>query len=316
MLTTTQSLGSLETMPSSPSRLCLDLGQTGSRVVDAHGNRHTLPTAFSPGSDMVKVVRQALDSVEDVRAETVLLSLTGLNGLVPDITELVKLCRELTGCSEVCVCDDGLAWSTGALGGQDGVSAAIGGGVVVVARHGDVACHLDGNGADFGDSGGGYWMGRSGIRAAIRSLESTDTQTHLADVFVEEFGAHDEFVRAPKSREDIHRICVGFAQSVVHAAVAGDDVANTILQRGATALGKVIVAATRQAGLDDSPVTVTLGGGLGQFPLYRSLIVHEVERELTECAIIEPRGDAIDGLIQLDQSRNKLDGELVRWWKG
>lgn len=314
MQVATQGEGILESVRRQHTRLCVDVGQTGARVLDADGVRHPVARGLSPEQSLTDTVSDVLATLNNPEASTVLLSLTGLKGLVPDISELAQEVANVTGCERVLVADDGLAWSVGALGGEDGISLAVGGGVVAVARHGDRFVHLDGNGADFGDSGGAFWLGREGIRSAIRAIEETGEQTTLRESFLREFGAHEDFVRRDMSKDAVHAACVSFAKPVLEAASHGDAVAMDIIMRGADRLAHVVTAAGKQAGLDRQQLLVSLGGGAMAAQVYRDALREKIEDLNPGCHIIEPRGDAIDGLCALDDEGPTPDHDLMRWW--
>lgn len=307
----------METMESTQTRLYVDVGQTGSRIQDSRGHRNSIDVGFTPGTGVETVVRDVLSRIENPHADTVLLSLTGLRGKVPELGALGALSSDITGCTDLGVCDDGLAWSVGALDGRDGVSLAVGGGVVAVARSGNSFVHMDGNGSDFGDSGGAFWVGRKGIRAAIRSIEGSDEPTSLAEAFISRFGPHDDFVRECVSKEDVHRASIEFSTAVLDAAVAGDQVAVSIVTSGAKRLGALVVSAADQAGLLDSTVvaTVTLGGGLMKHPLYRALVEEHIHSGAGTLSVIEPHGDALDGLVHLDNAGRNNIVSLMGWWR-
>lgn len=294
--------------------LFVDVGQTGSRAMDSRGERYSLEAGFLSGTEVEAVVITVLSQLKNPTANTLVLSLTGLRGKVPFLETLAKACSKITGCEELGVCDDGLAWSVGSLGGADGVSLAVGGGVVSVSRAKEKYYHLDGNGSDFGDSGGAYWLGKKGIRAAIRALEGSEIPTSLSRHFEESFGPHDEFVRSHLSKSDVHRVSIQFADSVLIESAAGDRVALDILSTGANRLASVAAAAAVQAGLFGSDTTVALGGGLMKHFLYRQLVEEQLTHRGSFFEVVQPAGDALDGLSYLE--KHERDGilSLMKWW--
>ena len=304
----------MENMNPTGSRLFVDVGQTGSRVQDSLGVRHSISKGFTPGTQIEDLLRDVLSKIDQSQAGTVVMSLTGLRGKVPVLTELASVCVELTGCSSLGVCDDGLAWSVGSLEGKDGVALAVGGGVVVVARHGNNFVHLDGNGSDFGDSGSAYWLGRKGIRSAIRALEGSDRHTFLGELFVQRFGPHDEFVRTQVTKDEIHKAFIAFSSDVLQSAEAGDEIASQIVISAAERLGALAVASAEQAGLGNTRARVALGGGLMRNSGYRDLVRRRIKSERDNFEVVEPVGDALDGLERLEQLGMKNIMSLMSWW--
>lgn len=68
----------------------------------------------------------------------------------------------------VLVVSDSAAWQVGAFGGGDGIVLAVGTGAVAVSRRGGRVRRADGFGILLGDDGGGAWIGREALRAALR----------------------------------------------------------------------------------------------------------------------------------------------------
>jgi len=305
----------VESMEPGTTRLLVDVGQTGSRIHLANGERVRSEVAYSPGQALEQLIATILSGLDNRDAQTVVLSLTGLRGLVPDISPLVAVCTKMTGCSLLGVCDDGLAWSVGSLAGQNGISLAVGGGVVAVARSGRSFFHADGNGSDFGDSGGAFWIGRKGIRAAIRAIEGSDEPTVLQGDFTELFGPHDTFVRSHVTTEDVHRAAISFAGRVLDASEAGDAMAVGIMSRGADRLGRLVSSLAREAGLDEGPTTLSLGGGLMENSHYRQLVSDRLGPAIGDFTLIAPRGNALDGLLLLAEEPPDDIYNLMKWWK-
>lgn len=310
----TRGIGILESMEPTETRLYVDVGQTGSRVRDARGSRHSMEVGFAPGTRIESLLEALFPQIEHRSAKTVVLSMTGLRGYVPELEDIASVCSRLTGCSLLGVCDDGLAWSVGSLDGGDGVALAVGGGVVSVARSGDNFLHGDGNGSDFGDSGSAFWLGRKGIRAAIRAIEGSDGETSLSDFFLSTLGPHDEFVRLHRAQHDVHRVCIEFASAVIDAAHNGDTTALNILQIGSTRLATLVVSGASLAGLSHEGTRVALGGGLMRDEMYRGLVEGAITSVENRFEVIDPLGDAIDGLIHLEQGGRPDMGSLMKWW--
>ena len=295
------------------SLLLVDVGQTGSRIQLPTGERVTSPVAYTPGDALNLLLERILDDLGTPHASTVLLSLTGLRGQVPDISALAAVCHHATGCDEFGVCDDGLAWSVGSLDGEDGVSIAVGGGVVGVARARQSVFHIDGNGSDFGDSGGAYWLGRKGIRCAIRAIEGSDTPTSLSDAFTQAFGPHDDFVRRCIDTASVHAACIAFSRDVVAASEAGDDVAGGIIDTGAMRLGRVGSALLEKSGLDNG-ATIALGGGLMENTHYHQAVTDSLIALHPSLTITTPHGNALDGLALLEGEPRRDIDPLMKWW--
>ena len=306
----------LRDMDTGKSSLYVDVGQTGSRVLSSKTEGKTsINVGFSPDSSIEEVVRGVLERLDNPEAQTVILSLTGLRGKVPELSGLASVCTALTGCSELGVCDDGLAWSMGSLGGGDGVAGAVGGGVVAVSKLGNRFSHVDGNGSDFGDSGGAYWLGNKGIRAAIRGIEGSGEITQLSEMFLARHGDHGDFVRQVVSKSDVHQTSIDFAPAVLEAAQDGDGQALEIIEIGASRLSVVAFAAASGTGFGDDQTRIALGGGLMNNDLYRGVVGQKIKARNSAFLVMQPQGDALDGLQYFDRGSKEDISTLMAWWK-
>ena len=292
----------------------MDIGQSGTRVEDADGVRHTFPEHMRPHAVATEVVTSVLERLPRHSSNALLISLSGLRGRVPDVTPFVEACLPFTDCELVGVCDDGLAWNLGLLSNQPGVTVAAGGGVVVVAHNNSKFVHLDGNGPDFGDSGGAFWLGREGIRAALRAFEGCERPTALSADAINGLGALETLAHAHLTPEEYHGACIGFAIKVLQAAEAGDLLAKEIAILGSEKIAMTALAAMRQSELGPANVSVALAGGLMKSELYSRLVRQRILDSNSEVQFISSTGDAIAGLKQLYSSQNRESSELIRWW--
>jgi len=297
------------------SAIYLDIGQSGARVQDVDGRRHLFPDRMFPGAEAAQVVRSALFRLPAQASRGILISLSGFRGRVPDITPFAEACASFNSCDQVAVCDDGLAWNFGALSVEPGVVIAVGGGIVAVAKKNNKFVHLDGNGFEFGDSGGAFWLGRQGIRTALRSHEGREVGTSLIAAAKNLVGDLDQLAHKPISSADYHGACIEFAQRVIEAADSGDSIAIEIVTLGSKRIASTTLAAAKQCDLLGSEVLVALAGGLMTSALYSGLVRENILQEFPKAVFIEPKGDAINGLEHMFSSEKRESSELVTWWK-
>ena len=171
---------------------------------------------------------------------------------------------EAIGAAEVWVCDDAVTSHAGALSLRWGVSLTAGTGVacLVVPDQGEPRI-VGGHGYLLGDEGGAFWIGREGLRAALRASEDRAGPTALGELASSRFGA---LATAPVRLHDDARSVDAIARFAtdVLAAAATDDIAARIVSDAAAELQGVIDAAARIARSDgtDAPVPVGLGGRL------------------------------------------------------
>ena len=225
---------------------------------------------------------------------------------------------EAIGAAEVWVCDDAVTSHAGALSLGWGVSLIAGTGVacLVTSERGEPRI-VGGHGYLLGDEGGAFWIGREGLRAALRDSEGRAPSTALGELATRRFGALDSLpVRLHDDARSIDAIA-RFATDVLSAA-ASDDAAGRIVTEAAEELHGVIGAAARMAGaaVADERVPVGLGGRLLTEP---TPLRDALDARLAEDPTIEARtADAtpLDGAMLLGmQPEPGTYAPLVHTWR-
>ncbi|HEV7657525.1 MAG TPA: BadF/BadG/BcrA/BcrD ATPase family protein [Mycobacteriales bacterium] len=210
----------------------VDAGGTGSRAVVVRDG--TVVERRDLGPINVLLHDDALDrlaaAVTGVGAEAAGFGLAG----VRSGAHARKIAAELTDRTgaRVAVGDDTDAALAGAFRG--------GPGIVVIAGTGSGAAGQDeagrtvrvgGHGYLLGDEGGGYWIGREAVRAAMRAADGTGPPTVLTAAVQRAFdslaGAEQQVHRHPTDRELLARLVP------VVARAAGDAEADRILAEAA-----------------------------------------------------------------------------------
>jgi N-acetylglucosamine kinase-like BadF-type ATPase len=124
-----------------------------------------------------------------------------------------------------------------------------------------------------GDDGGGYWIGRAGLRAVAKAADGRGRKTALTRALLRHFSVRDVRTLASRlSGAGTAKRVVSLASVIVdRAAQRGDPVARRILLEAASRLAAMAVAAARRAGLGRSPFPlVASGGAFRAFGLRRS----------------------------------------------
>jgi N-acetylglucosamine kinase-like BadF-type ATPase len=252
----------------------VDGGGTGCRVVLLRAGAVVLRRDLGPLNVLLQA--DALDRLAALITDTGAVGAgLGLAGIL-DHAHADRIAAELharTGAA-VAVGDDTEAALAGAFRG--------GPGVVVIAGTGSGALGQDpagrqaragGHGFLLGDEGGGYWIGREAVRAALRAADRIDPPTELAQVARAAFGdlvsAVQEVHRHPADRTLLTRL----VPAVVAAAGAGDATAGRILAEAAdhlAALAEAVGRALAAAAPDDPagsrtgspPLPVAMVGGI------------------------------------------------------
>lgn len=172
--------------------LAVDGGQSTTRVRHSDGRSASAPGVSWAGPETVDAVADRItEAWQAAGAPAVDVAVLGLTTVPPDsaVARLAGLVSDRIGASRVLVCDDGVTTHAGALSGGWGIALAVGTGVACVAAGPTgAAAIIGGHGYLLGDEGGGYWLGRAGIGAALRTLEGRAPATALVTKAVDAFG--------------------------------------------------------------------------------------------------------------------------------
>jgi glucosamine kinase len=199
----------------------VDAGGTGSRAVVVRDG--TVVERRDLGPINVLLHADAVDRLAAAiaGADGAGLGLAGLRSA----EDAGRIAAELTGRTgvRVAVGDDTDAALAGAFAGGPGIVVIAGTGSGAAGRAGGVhagpASRVGGHGFLLGDEGGGYWIGRQAVAAALRAADGTGPPTALTAVVEAAFGsltgAEQQVHRAPADR--------GLLARLVPAVAATDD---------------------------------------------------------------------------------------------
>lgn len=258
-------------------------------------------------SDTVASVVEAVNRLWDDRTTPIDRLVAGLTTIPAAETErrtLAARLAEVTGASEVWVCGDQVTAHAGALDGATGVVLSVGTGVACLAVDGSSGAHrtFDGAGYLVGDEGGGFWLGRSGIRAALAADEHRAPPTSLAAAVSAELGPLDTAAvhlhANPRAVDSIAQMAV----IVLAEAEAGDEVANAIVSDAATRLVTTVAAAV--SFLSSTPaVFVAIDGRLllndNQLA---ARFLSGMEASHPSVSLFRARGSSLDGACTMAES--------------
>lgn len=231
----------------------------------------------------------------------------GLSTAPADRPSQDRLCRHVNrviGADEVWLADDSVTCHAGALSLGWGVSITAGTGVacLVVPETGEPRV-LSGHGYLLGDEGGAFWIGREGLRAALRATDGRGPSTALVEAAARRFaGMQDLAIRIHSAVRPANDIA-HFAPDVLAVADAGDAVAQGIADGAAEELVILVRAAVEVAvedSSDGSVVPVALGGRLlGDGRPLRRRLDGWLARETIGAAIRTADGSSLDGALAL-----------------
>jgi N-acetylglucosamine kinase-like BadF-type ATPase len=227
----------------------------------------------------------------------VAIGLTGLPGAVADPGVLWERLHTRFGLGLLVVAGDAVTTHLGALRGRPGVVVAAGTGVIALGTDLDqVWRQADGWGMLLGDHGGGAWIGRQAIDAALRAHDRrVGGSPLLLDHLRTRVGHPRDLVSRLYDCESPAHELASFTPVVAAAARAGDPVAQRIWHDAGRHLGDAAVAVA--AGLD--PV-VSWGGGLfAAGDLLLEPFRRTVRAGLPDARLVAPDGDAVAGALAL-----------------
>lgn len=235
----------------------VDAGGTGSRAVVVEDG--VVVDRRDLGPINVLLHADALDRLADaVTHAGAAAAGLGLAGLRSDEhgREIAADLERRTG-ARIAVGDDTDAALAGAFEGKPGivVIAGTGSGAAGRAATGPTV-RVGGHGYLLGDEGGGYWIGREAVRAAMRGADGTGPPTALTAMVRRAFdsltGAEQQVHQHPTDRELLSRLVPAVA------ALLGDGEARRILTEAAVHLVELAQALQRKLG----PLPVAGVGGI------------------------------------------------------
>ncbi len=159
----------------------------------------------------------------------------------------------------------------GAIGIQPGILLIAGTGAIAIARTNEgTMIRVGGWGPVFGDEGGGYWIGREAVSAALRAHDAA-TLPEFIEVIASALGLR-QIVEAPmawKSGEIDVRTVANLARVVIGLYPA--EPGKQILREAAASLRHVTELARERAGLPASCLK-SVSGSVGTNPVMQELI--------------------------------------------
>jgi N-acetylglucosamine kinase-like BadF-type ATPase len=235
--------------------------------------------------------------------------------------ELCSLVGRSVDARQVWLADDAVTTHIGALSMGWGVSVTVGTGVASLALpDGEAPARtISGHGFLLGDEGGGYWIGREGLRAVLRADDGRGPATRLSGAAVTRFGR----LRGMSAR--IHALpravnaIAQFAPDVLQLAEAGDPEAERIVRESVTELTAVVRAGCRAvAGKRAEPgsVPVAFGGRLlTPGTILRRWLEKSVATELPQAATRDADGTPLDGAMRLglQPGPGRYSDLVTRW---
>lgn len=314
--------------------LGIDIGGTGSRVALAGFDTADLATAgfdtadgavappatltgpgVSIGADGTSapiLIRRLISAAKEAwpdRFESLVgigIGATGIASLSADVSELAhNVAAEADATTAVAI--DAVTAHLGALSGSGGAVTVLGTGAIAIAhpgpdRQGVLAPNwnrVDGWGHLFGDRGGGAWLGRHALEAALKCHDGIDD--HGSDLLAaarRRFGEPESWPAQFYTRNDRAGLLAEFAIDVAEIARTGSPAAAELLAASGREAAHSAIAAGLRAGGD--PLQVVLTGGLRRAgEVLTEAFAAEVEQLSPSTTVAEPAGGPLDGALIL-----------------
>ncbi|MGW5603639.1 N-acetylglucosamine kinase [Streptomyces rochei] len=275
----------------------------GPRVLGRRASREAVRTG-ARGIDPGHLLGQLLPMAESLREETgvvrigtVVVGAAGLATLgdalraeLPD-----ALARDL-GARTVALVADAVTAYVGALGPRTGAVVAAGTGLIATGTDLERWYRADGWGHLLGDCGGGAWIGRAGLEAALRAHDGRPGGSAALLARAEErFGPVAGLPGRIYPRTDRPAVLASFAPEVA-ACAAGDPVAADILRAAARHMADSAAAVCPRGG---KPLVAVTGGLL---KLGDALVVpleEELAKRLPQARRTAAEGDPLHGSVRI-----------------
>ncbi|MBA3366570.1 MAG: ATPase [Actinobacteria bacterium] len=174
--------------------------------------------------------------------------------------------------AKVVVADDAEIARLGAFEGGPGIVVVAGTGSIALGVNGrGTRARAGGHGYVLGDEGGGYWIGREAVRAALRSRDGTGPSTRLETLLEERLGMDLDRLLADVYSAPADRLRLARLVPLVGAAAKEDEVADALLTRAADHLVGLARVLQRRLG----PLGVAAVGGVFRLPAVRERFAGE-----------------------------------------
>ncbi|MDT0347164.1 N-acetylglucosamine kinase [Streptomyces litchfieldiae] len=201
------------------------------------------------------------------------------------------------GTRRLALAADAVTGYAGALGNRPGAVVAAGTGMIALGTDLSGWRRADGWGHLLGDCGGGAWIGRAGLEAALRAHDGREGGSPALLARAEAvFGPVTGLPRALYPRTDRPAVLASFALEVARCATdtPADPVAAGILAGAAREIARTAAAVCPAAAGSE----VALTGGLFRMgePLLAPVRA-ELARRLPHAALVPAAGEPLDGAL-------------------
>lgn len=251
---------------------------------------------------MLPMARTLLDRAGGGTVSAVAIGAAGMATLGGRLrAELPAALAESLGVRRLALAADAVTAYAGALGQRPGAVVAAGTGMIAMGTDLSAWHRADGWGHLLGDCGGGAWIGRAGLEAALRAHDGRRGGSAALLARMESvFGPAQELPGMLYPRPDRPAVLASFAPEVGRCAAEGDAVSVAILAGAARHIAEAAAAVCPSAASAPGGCEVALTGGL--FKMGDPLLVplrSELAGQLPHARPVSPAGDPLTGALLL-----------------
>ncbi|MFB8086227.1 N-acetylglucosamine kinase [Streptomyces sp. NPDC055992] len=264
------------------------------------------------GIDAAHLLEQVLPAVHDLldglgtggRITAAAIGAAGMATLGDELrAALPGALADALGVRRIALAADAVTAYAGAVGQRPGAVVAAGTGLIALGTDLTAWRRADGWGHLLGDSGGGAWIGRAGLDAAMRAYDGRRGGSSALLARLEAvFGPPQELPGLLYPRADRPALLASFAPEVA-ACADRDPVAEGILHTAAAHIAEAAAAVCPEAKADEEAYEVALTGGL--FRMGEPLLVplrEELARLLPRARAVPGSGDPLIGALRIAQA--------------
>lgn len=243
-----------------------------------------------------RAINGFLDEHPDLGAHTVSL---GASGLCRETAHDLLALIDQPSVRRVVLAHDSVTNYLGALGDGEGCVIAANTGTVCLAVGPRDTARVDGWGHLLGDAGSSYWIGRSGMEAALRGHDGRRQMTALTRAMAAEFPELEHaYIELQSAPDRVARIA-SFA-AVVADLASSDRVAGNILDKAAAHLSEAVQAAIRRVHLTGpQPPRVVAVGSVFRNERVLRRFTDFLTLQWPTFALRQPVGGPVDGAAAL-----------------
>jgi N-acetylglucosamine kinase-like BadF-type ATPase len=211
------------------------------------------------------------------------------------LDSILQILIDLYNPKSVVATGDEVTSYLGALGLQEGVVLGVGTGISCTSLNSEQGFQtFGGYGFLVSDEGSGYWIGRHGLEAAIKSIDGRARKTKLEVAFLDEYATMDVMIEKIYKSIRPSKEIAKFAQSVL-ALYDSDDIATQIIDNAITELVSLMKIPLELS----KSKTYSLVGGLCNHSGFKESLQKQMAKEIAGAKYMDPAGKAVNGCLVL-----------------